>query len=207
MNSIWYTEHMDNTVGSLTQLQRSIIIGSILGDGYVRIMPKRRNAFLEINHSYKAKEYVEWKYEQLKSIAGSEPKMRKGKGDRVAFRFYTRQHPEITELFQAFYQAGKKMIPETFTLDPLALAVWYMDDGSKCRDSDVYLNTQQFKHEHQERLINILEQHEIKCRMNKDKQYYRLRILKESLPKFRELIEKHIVPSMKYKLSYDPVET
>jgi len=27
---------MDNTVGSLTQEQKSIIIGSILGDGYLR---------------------------------------------------------------------------------------------------------------------------------------------------------------------------
>ena len=52
---------MDNTVGSLTQLQKSVIAGSLLGDGYVRIVPGRKNAFLEINHSWKAKEYVDWK--------------------------------------------------------------------------------------------------------------------------------------------------
>lgn len=28
--------HMDNAVGSLTQSQRDVIVGSILGDGYVR---------------------------------------------------------------------------------------------------------------------------------------------------------------------------
>jgi len=50
---------MDNTVGSLTQLQKSIIIGCILGDGYLRIFPGRKNALLEINHSLKAKEYVD----------------------------------------------------------------------------------------------------------------------------------------------------
>jgi hypothetical protein len=44
---------MDNAVGSLTQLQRSVIIGSILGDGYVRIVPGRKDAFLEVNHSIK----------------------------------------------------------------------------------------------------------------------------------------------------------
>ena len=54
-----YNIIMDNTVGSLTQIQLSVIIGSILGDGYVRIIDGRKNAFLEINHSLKAKEYVE----------------------------------------------------------------------------------------------------------------------------------------------------
>ena len=42
---------MVNTVGSLTQEQKSIIIGSILGDRYLRIVSGRKNAFLEINHS------------------------------------------------------------------------------------------------------------------------------------------------------------
>jgi hypothetical protein len=59
---------MGNTVGSLTQLQRSIIIGSLLGDGYVRIVDGRKDAFLEINHSISQKEYVDWKYEMLQSI-------------------------------------------------------------------------------------------------------------------------------------------
>lgn len=42
---------MGNTVGSLTQVEKSIITGSLLGDGYLRIVSGRTNAFLEINHS------------------------------------------------------------------------------------------------------------------------------------------------------------
>ena len=103
---------MDNTVGSLTQIQRSLIIGSLLGDGYVRIVKGRRNAFLEINHAFSMKEYVDWKYEILKDIVISPPKMRKGNGHRVAYRFFTRQHPEITELFKLFYKDGKKLFKE-----------------------------------------------------------------------------------------------
>ncbi len=52
----------DNTVGSLTENQRSIIIGSLLGDGAMRC---KVNALLEINHSSAQKEYVDWKYQQL----------------------------------------------------------------------------------------------------------------------------------------------
>ena len=93
---------MDNTVGSLTQIQKSLIIGSLLGDGYARIIKGRKNAFLEINHSFHMKEYVDWKYEILKNIVISPPKMRKGNGNRIAYRFFTRQHPKITELFNLF---------------------------------------------------------------------------------------------------------
>ena len=41
---------MDNTAGSLTQLQKSFIIGTLLGDGYIRQVKGRQNAFLEVNH-------------------------------------------------------------------------------------------------------------------------------------------------------------
>ena len=100
---------MGNTVGSLTQNQRSIIIGTLLGDGYMRIIPRRKNAFLEVNHSSKQKDYVDWKYQELASIVKSGPKMRKGNGQRIAYRFFTQCLPEITELYETFYQNGKKL--------------------------------------------------------------------------------------------------
>lgn len=198
---------MDNTVGSLTQIQRSIIIGSLFGDGYLRIVPGRSDALLEINHSYSQKEYVDWKFKMLESLCRSAPKMRKGNGRRVAYRFSTRQSRELTEIYKTFYKNRIKQIPSNITLDPVMLAVWFMDDGSMCRESDVYLNTQQFSNEDQVRCKNMLEHIGIECAINKDKTYLRLRLKKSSLPKLRTLIEKHVIPSMSYKLSYSPVET
>ncbi len=198
---------MDNTVGSLTQIQRSIIIGSLLGDGYLRIVPGRSNALLEINHSYSQKEYVDWKFKMLESLCKSAPKMRKGNGGRVAYRFTTRQSRELTEMYEIFYQGGTKRIPSNITLDPIMLAVWFMDDGSMCRESDVYLNTQQFSDGDQILCKQMLERIGIECAVNKDKKYSRLRLKKSSLPRLRSIIALHIVPSMSYKLSYSPVET
>ena len=195
-------------MGSLTQLQKSVIIGSILGDGYLRIIPGRKDAFLEINHSIKAKEYVDWKYDALKDICQSPPTEREsGQNGRKAYRFFTRQHPEITKLMNKFYKFGRKIIPKDLKLDPVILAVWFMDDGSKARKSDVYLNTQQFSFLDQKRFLYLLRQMGLKARLNKDKKYYRIRFLKESVPKLNQIIAPFIVESMKYKLSYDPVET
>ncbi len=197
---------MDNTVGSLTQLQKSLIIGSILGDGYVRIIPGRKEAFLEINHSIKAKEYVDWKYSVLMNVCKSKPKERNTNNGRVAYRFFTKQNCEITNLLNLFYKNGKKIIPADLELNSIILAVWFMDDGSNSR-SNVYFNTQQFSLIDQKRLLHKLRQIGLKARLNKDKKYYRIRIFKESILKLNQIIDPYIIPSMKYKLSYDPVET
>lgn len=198
---------MGNTVGSLTQLQYSVIIGSILGDGYVRIIPGRTDALLEINHSIKAKDYVDWKYSVLKDICRSRPVARKIDDKRVAYRFCTRQRPELTELLKRFYRQGRKIIPHDLELNPVILATWFMDDGSKSRKFDVYLNTQQFSVKDQRYLLYLLRKLGLKAKLNKDKRYYRIRFLKESVPIMNQLIDRYVIPSMRYKLSYNPVET
>jgi len=192
---------MDNTVGSLRPEQKSLIIGCILGDGYLRRLEGRKFAFLEVNHSIKAKDYVDWKYEILKDICKNPPKERIVGEGRVAYRFFTKEHPEIDKLYELFYEKGKKKIPKNFSLDPLALAVWFMDDGSKTKKGDVYLNSQQFDWKSQRRLLHALRMMGIRARMNKDKKYWRIRIKRESIPKFLEIIKPYIHPSMSYKIS------
>lgn len=201
MNSIFcYNNEMDNTVGSLTEFERSIIIGSILGDGYLRIIPGRKDAFLEINHSIKAKEYVDYKYNSLKRLCESAPKERPTNENRVAYRFFTKQHKDLTDIYEMFYKNNRKIIPKNLELNPIIVAIWYMDDGSKCRDRDIYLNTQQFSIQDQKRLVTLLRKIGIKSRLNKDKKYYRIRIIKESIGSFMEMINPYIISSMRYKL-------
>jgi len=207
MANLAYNKVMDNTVGSLTQYQLSIIIGSVLGDGYIRKIAGRRDSFLEINHSIKAKEYVDWKYSALKNICVSPPKKRIIDETRTAYRFYTKQHHELSELQESFYKNGKKKIPSSLVLNPLILAVWFMDDGSKSRKYDVYLNTQQFSVTDQKKLLYKLRKLGLRARLNKDKKYYRIRFLKESVPILNRVIYPFMLDSLKYKLSYDPVET
>lgn len=196
---------MDNTVGSLTKRERSVVIGCLLGDGHMRIVPGRRNAFLEINHSIKARAYVDWKYSELQRICRSAPTERaSGTEGRRAYRFTTKQMEQLTELYHQFYRVGKKTVPKDLRLDHLALAVWYQDDGSKSRSSDIYLNTQQFSLLDQKRLLHQLREHKIRARLNKDKQYYRIRILKDSIPLFMKMIENDVIASMRYKLVMTP---
>ncbi len=198
---------MVNTVERLNQFQKSVIIGTVLGDGYLRIVPGRRDAFLEINHALSQREYVMWKYDVLNGIRAGAPKVRKGNGTRTAIRFQTRQSEELTEIKSLFYKDRIKVIPSDLQLNPVILAVWFMDDGSRCRESDVYLNTQQFDTDSQLILIQALKKLGLEATLNKDKDYFRIRFLKKSIPKLFSLIEQTIIPSMQYKIGLESVET
>ncbi|OGJ80914.1 hypothetical protein A3J91_00485 [Candidatus Peribacteria bacterium RIFOXYC2_FULL_58_10] len=75
-----------------------------------------------------------------------------------------------------------------------------MDDGSKSGDS-IYLNTQQFSIEDQNKLQKLLlNQFNINSNLNKDKEYMRIRIITADAKKFCNIIREFIPQSMQYKL-------
>ena len=194
-------------MGSLTSAQHAILTGSLLGDGTLRRQGNRLNALLEVNHSYKQQAYVDWKWQHFQDFVLTPPRARKGKGVRIAYRFTTRSLPPFTDYYNWFYVSGKKRIPFDLTLNPLSLAVWFMDDGARTR-SAFYLNTQQFTLAEQKFLQKLLfETFGFKSALNRDKNYFRLRVSTESTMSMKKLIEPHVVPSLRYKLANDPVTT
>ena len=166
-----------NTVGSLTEAQRSIVMGCLLGDGTMRC---KANALLEVNHAFTQRDYVDWKFHQLIELCRTPPKARKGNGGRIAYRFTTLSLPQLTSLYRAFYQGRHKVIPGSLTLTPLTLAV----------DLDS-----------QARLIEMLrKQWGVVSTLNRDKQYSRMRVAVSSVGRFREVIEPHLLEQFNYKL-------
>src|SRR2546430_8361313 len=85
----------DNTVGSLSKEQRSLIIGSLLGDGAMRC---KTNALIEFNHGLDQRAYVDWKYSRLASLVGTPPKLRNEDGGRVCSRVPNRGRPDRTTI-------------------------------------------------------------------------------------------------------------
>ena len=187
---------MDNTVGSLTEEQKSILIGCLLGDGSMR---KKKNALLEINHCFEQKALVDWLFSNFKELVKTHPKWRKTNGKREAYRFVTQSLSVLTPFYDQFFSLGKKIIPTNLKLDAIALAVWFMDDGSKSRSS-IYLNTQQFSKEEQLFLVELLnKQFGIESTLNKDKIYLRIRIRTRSVAKFINLVKPFVLKEFRYK--------
>lgn len=191
---------LGNTVGSLTSAQHAVLVGSLLGDGTLRKQGTRTNALFEVNHAFKCREYVDWKYKQFQEYVRTPPKARKGNGKRIAYRFTTQSLPIFTVYHLWFYKNRKKLVPSDLELTPLVLAVWFMDDGTKSRSS-LYLNTQQFNLGEQRFLKNLLyKAFRIECALNRDKRYFRLRITTESTKKMKDIIHPYILPCFQYKL-------
>jgi hypothetical protein len=185
-----------NPVGSLSEEQHSIVLGSLLGDGSMRC---KANALLEINHSLAQQSYVDWKHIRLAELVSTPPKPRAGNGRRIAYRFTTRSLPALTPYYELFYGNGAKQVPE-LELSPLTMAVWFMDDGCRSRNA-VYLNTQQFDVTSQQRMLKMLdEQWGIKGSLNRDKTYYRIYVSVEGTKRLATIVDEHMLPELRYKL-------
>lgn len=202
----------------LSETQRALVIGSILGDGNLRIPGKNKNANFIVDQGKDQKDYVFWKYKIMKEWVLTPPKrvVRIYHKDRTkittSWRFLTIAHPEFTRFYRLFYPHGKKIIPRSITrlLDnSLSLAVWVMDDGCKSGES-FFLSTQNFTRQEQEKLIQCLEENfGIKGKINihsywKDKVLYRIRIGSTSLEKLYKIVEPHILLQFRYKFPLYP---
>ena len=180
----------------ITPRQREVIIGSLLGDGH--LARTTRGYAFRVNHGLVQKEYVDWKYQELNSLTNSTPGKYKS-----TYYFRTVSHQYFDEMRSLFYRKNSKIIPADIDhlLTPLAVAVWFMDDGTK-EGKQARINTQSFTKKEHKKLSDTLEATlGIKSTINRDKQLFRLRISDESMSLFRKMVEPYIVPSMRYKLS------
>lgn len=181
----------------MTNIQRELLIGSLLGDGHLR--PHRKKVVFEFLQTARRKFYVEWKHQILGNLAC--PKIYHNEGDREYYKLVTKTHPELTELYGLFYKEGRKVVPDSVKsmMTPFAIAVWFMDDGSKSRDA-VYFNTQAFTVEEQFLLIKALRKFHVIANLNKDKEYHRLRLLKRHNERFLEMINPYILKEFANKI-------
>ncbi len=200
----------------LSQRQRELLIGSLLGDGSIRIPGHNRNANFIVAHGEDQKEYVWWKYSLLKEWVLTPPtrSVRRYYKDKtrnsISWRFLTLSHPQLTEMYQIFYRDNRKIVPndiEKLLISPFSLAVWIMDDGSRNKEA-LFLNTQNFSFREQERLCKCLKKNfNLDATINvhsvyNGKQFYRIRINTESTRKLCCLVQKYLLPSMYYKLPF-----
>ena len=150
----------------LTKRQKEIIVGILLGDGYLQATGKR-SARLKLEHSEKQKDYIFWKYEELKNLMQDKPKRleRYNPKWRKTYTYYRCQShstPLLGKFKRLFYdEAGRKRVPEKIGMllkAPLSLAVWYMDDGNYYpRDGVAYIYLPRYSEEEIKRLTDALE--------------------------------------------------
>jgi hypothetical protein len=104
-------------------VQFQVILGSLLGDGRLAGLPRRRH--LRIAHRAARREYVLWKYDRLGPFSAVAPR---DEGDGLV-GFETVSHPIFDDLARLFANRFARHDLIERLLQPLGLAVWLCDVG------------------------------------------------------------------------------
>lgn len=115
----------------LSKRQRELMVGLLLGDGHLETQNGGRTYRLKVEHGAQQREYLEWLAREFEGwlLSGWYEKQ---KGEKVVYGFTTMSHPTLRFYATQFYQNGKKRMPPLIKrlMTPLALAIWFLDDGS-----------------------------------------------------------------------------
>jgi LAGLIDADG DNA endonuclease family len=115
--------------------QEEIIVGSLLGDGCIfKYKPTHKPYFCIVRKDTDDK-YLIWEYEKFKEFCISEPTYRKTFDKRTneyykSIKLMTRRTDLFEPYYNLWYPKGKKIVPNTLSLSPLSLAIWFCDDGN-----------------------------------------------------------------------------
>lgn len=120
---------------SLSDREKSIILGSLLGDGSLKIHKGYANARFSFRHSIAQKEYFMWKAHELAAISSDKCvflQKADGWAKMEKLRFQSRALSTLTELYRLTHEQHRFAISRSWLnqLTPLSLAIWWCDDGS-----------------------------------------------------------------------------
>lgn len=193
---------------ALSQIQKQIVIGLLLGDGYLEF-DKFKASRLQIKQAECKKEYVLWLYDKFITKVKTGHKQR---SDTLQWYFSTRSLPEMEKYRLLFYQAGKKIVPpniKDILKSPLTLAIWFMDDGTmdyrvKSHYSFTF-STDSFSVRQVMLLKEMLRENfgiesSIQTPASRGKRYTKLYIGKSGRDKFLKIISPYILQCFAYKL-------
>jgi len=191
-----------------TKQEEQIILGSLLGDGYLFQGSKHPfSTYLVLEHGVRQLDYLIWKGRRLERFKAKfyqylkydSIKQRLGAINQVR----TASYPLFGKLTRSFYtEKGKTILDKSFVekLGPLGLAVWYMDNGS----SNFYqccLYTQSFDEKSIDILIDVLKENfNLNVIKHSDGNKCFLSFDKNNSAKLLKIIKPFVIPSMRYKL-------
>ncbi len=199
----------------LSMTQHQFILGALMGDGSLSkpVRKEDASARFRMGHGAKQAAYLDWKVEMLGNIPCSRSTNAKG-----AVFADVHPLPELAELHEAVYFGdGRKHLTWEYlkALTPLALAVWYMDDGcftlrskgvqerTRGRTGRIEICVEAMSPGSRERLVQYLrDTHDLDVKLTERgaRRMSYLTFTTASTEKFQELIAPYVHPSMDYKL-------
>ena len=187
---------------SLTLTQKSILLGKLLGDGSIRRL--KDTAAISWSHATVQDDYIEWTINALGSIARRTGTAVSGYGTDMT-RAITVSAPDILDLFSGF-DTPNGVIPDRTAdmLNPIALAYWYMDDGSLLhepgQEDRATLSTHALNDESHSVLVRGLKRLGLMATLQATTKGTFIRFNADDADLLFSMIAPYIPPTMQYKL-------
>ena len=184
---------------SLSEIQRKVLLGSMMGDGCLIENSSKSNYRFQTEHCDKQKSYVYWKYDIFKNFVLTPPGFHQ---KTKSWRFRTISHSQFAHYHKMFYSEGKKILPKdlSFLKDPLTAAVWFMDDGGRSAGGCL-LNTQNFTDDEALRLLAFFrKEFKIPVTLQRNHWRYRLYIPSSHRLRWKDFLSNNMREEFLYKL-------
>lgn len=183
--------------------EEQILLGTILGDAYLKKMKATHHASGNFAHSLAQERYCKWKEEKLKNfVSGSGYKDEYDKRTEKVYSCYyvnLKASKYLDLIYSKFYKDKIKYIDKEllYKVDALGLAVWFMDDGYKS-NCGYYICTNCFDFKDLEIIQNyFLDKYNIATTIQAGNILYIGASFKD---KFTQLIKDYIHEDCLYKL-------
>ncbi len=191
----------------LSDVQREILVGILLGDACLETQNAGRSYRLKIEQGIAHADYVQHLYSVLRDWVLSPPRLKQGQTRGVTtlnLAFQTVSHPELSLYGELFYRERVKVVPEVIgdLLTARGLAYWYMDDGSmkSSESKGVLFNTHAFSSDDVNRLIEVLERFGLLARRRQQSDGIQIYVSGASYERFVELVNPYVIEAMRYKV-------
>lgn len=187
----------------MTEEEFQVFLGTMYGDGHLTIPNDSRNARGHFAHSLAQQNYCLWKYEKLKRFC-SNPRFEQEYDKRTDKTYYSVRvilyaYRCFTRLYDSLYKNKIKYIEETLLnkLEPLGIAVWFMDDGYFAGTS-YHISTNCFTVEDISKIIKMFKtKFDIEFTMFSS---HIIRVRQKDTQKFKQLVKPYIHSDCWYKL-------
>jgi hypothetical protein len=191
----------------LSDVQREILVGILLGDACLETQNAGRSYRLKIEQAVAHADYVRHLYTVLRDWVLSPPRPKQGQTRGVTtlnLAFQTVSHTELSFYGELFYRNRRKIVPEPIgvLLTARGLAYWYMDDGSmkSSESKGVLFNTHAFNSEDVDRSIEVLAKFGLLARERRQSDGTQIYISGASYERFVELVNPYVIEAMRYKV-------
>ncbi len=191
----------------LSDVQREMLVGIILGDACLETQNAGRTYRLKIEQGAAHADYVQHLYEVFREWVLSPPRSKRGQTRGVTtinLAFQTVSHDELAEFGDLFYRDHRKIVPENIgdLLTARGLAYWFMDDGSmkSSESKGVLFNTHAYQPDEINTLIGVLDEFGLDATQRQQTDGVQIYVSGRSFERFVELVDPYVIDAMRYKV-------